>query len=361
VQVGDVNPSSFEAYEGIRILLPGAIAVTLYGGVVTTYGLSIMSPADNALAALVAALLVGILLLFLDLPVRSAAYRNPSLPDRELRRWKVDPSRFGDYLNLYYVMLDVSFPPTIRNRGLYTGSMFRIGFEGLYMAGLTSLGVLAAAATSPTLGVSRAGTTGTQVILVLTALGLVLVVLSAYVGRYLYRRRRHPRAEAIRIVRNDIRADLDARILIAAFPTLYALIAFLVTRDSIAGGAAIAIPSLAWTYFYFRGTLDPVEPGQRHALSPPTAVLLYAIASVIAVVEACLRISKHGTMNAATATAWGCVSLVVGVMIATRGHERKLVGSFKSQTTWMKLNKEKLLKEHGLTIKDDGQEALSAD
>src|SRR5258708_10028090 len=93
--IGDVNASSFEAYEGIRILLPGAIVVTLYAYVVATWAPSLASPSANTFGAIVAALLIGLFLLFVDFPARSAVYKSRELPDPELRSWDIDATPYG--------------------------------------------------------------------------------------------------------------------------------------------------------------------------------------------------------------------------------------------------------------------------
>jgi hypothetical protein len=348
--IGDVNPSSFEAYEGIRILIPGAIAVTIFASVVATFAPSISSPASNALAAVVAALLAGLALLFLDLPVKSVAYRNPLLPDRELRSWHIDPSPYGDHLNLYFVMLDVSFPATIRNRSLYMGAIFRIGFEGLYLLGLTSVGVVVTAAAFPKAGPLRGGTTATQAVLFATAGAHVATLIGAIVARLLYKLDPNHKdwLEASRAVWRELAGDLGSPGFFALLAGLYAFAPAADTHSALAVIAAVGIPIAAWAVLYFRGRPGQTGADLRRRLSPPTAVLLYAMSCTFACIEAGLRITSQSTFDTEIAFAWCIASLMPALLILSRGHERKLNGSFKAQTTWMRLNKDALIRSYKL-------------
>jgi hypothetical protein len=347
--IGDVNPSSFEAYEGIRMLIPGAVAVSLYGGVVATFSLSIASPADNALAAAVGALFVGLILLFVDAPVKSAAYRNRYLPNREIEDWNVDTKPYRGALNLYFVMLDTSFPATIRNRGLYMGSVFRIGFEGIYLIALTALGVLVTTSAFPDLEPARPVTTATRVVLYVAAASSALIFAASLYGRLLYRSRQTreltPRAEVWKELKEDIRLDGLAFAIVAA--VLFAVFWWKDYRPL--GITAVALPIAYWAVVYFIGRPqleNKKEP--RRALSPPAASFLYGVPFSIACVECALRVGHGSPLDTSTALAWAVVALLTGVLIASRGHERKLIGSFQTQVYWMRNNRSTLLRDYNL-------------
>jgi hypothetical protein len=350
VAIGDVNPSSFEAYEGIRILIPGAIVVSLYGATVATYAPSATSPASNALAAVVAALLVGLTLLFMDAPVRSAAYRSPDLPDRELRRWNIDVSPYKGYVNLYFVMLDVSFPPMIRNRALYTGAMFRIGFEGIYCVGLTALAVFVTHAAFPAAGPGRGATATTRAVLFAVAGAHVVALLSSLLGWYLHRLQRHDtRREALSAIWRELERDIGAAGLLPLLAGVCALGPFIDTHEPFVGIIAVALPAAAWAVMFLRGRAQPANRDQpRRPLSPPASVLLYGTACAFAAVEAALRIGPASAVDTQWALAWGAASLIPALLIATRGHERKLIGSFRTQTSWMRMNRTALIFAHSL-------------
>jgi len=361
VAIGDVNPSSFEAYEGIRMLIPGAVVVSLYGGVVATYSLASASPADNALAAVVGALFVGLLLLFVDAPVRSAAYRNGYLPNREIEDWNVDTKPYGGALNLYFVMLDTSFPATIRNRGLYMGSIFRIGFESVYLVALTAVGVLLATATFPDLGPARPATTATSVVLYAAAACPALILAASLYGRLVYRRRRKsdltPAAEVWGELKADVRLDGLACAVVAA--ALFAVFAWRHYRP--VGIAAVTVPIVFWAVVYFVGRSQPENRKEpRRALSPPAGSFLYGLPFAIACVECALRVGHSSPLDTSTALAWAVLALLAGVLIASRGHERKLIGSFQSQKYWMHNNREKLIADLNLQEVSAGESVTAS-
>jgi hypothetical protein len=348
MNVSNVSSSSFQAYEGIRILVPGAVMVTLYGAVVSTFDLAAPSPASNAFAAAVAALLAGLFLRFIDLPARSAAYRSRDLPDRELRRWDIDPRPYGGHTNVFFVMLDASFPPTIRDRGLYMGSIFRIGFESIYAVGFTSLAVLVAATTFRDLGPSRGATSATCWLLYVFAGGHCVALAGAVAGLYMYRRRRHSRGAALRELADDVRADPLAVAVGSIVMGMLALLVFIATHNTLLGIAAPAAPMATWAVLYVRGRGrdSPIEP--RDPISAPTAVGLYGAASIIALVEAAVWMNTQSPLNTRTAFAWGVASLIPAVVMANRGAERSLIGSYRTQTTWLRFNRDTLIKEYGL-------------
>jgi hypothetical protein len=288
--IGDVNPSSFAPYEGIRILVPGAVAVTLYVGVTSTYGIATASPTSNAFGAVVAALFVGLFLRFVDAPARCASYRTDRLPDRELRRWGVTAGEYGRFPSLYFVMLDTSFPPTIRDRALYTGSMFRIAFESIYMVGLASLGVLTLAATRPSLGTTRGGTTATRSILIATAVLQLAMVIAAAGSRYRFRRNRMDRKHALRAIAAEVQGDLKLSGLIGLLIAAYAIGPAVDGPSSIATCLAVSAPALLWATLYFTGRSDGRE--NARSLSPPASVLLFGAAAALACLTA--AIDPHG-------------------------------------------------------------------
>ena len=349
--IGDVSPSSFEAYEGIRILIPGAVVVTAYGAAVATVAPSAPSPASNALGAIVGALLVGLFLLFLDAPVKSAAFRNQYLPELELRSWNVDADRYGGYLSVYYAMLDTGFPATIRNRSLYMGSVFRIGFEAIYVIGLTSVGVLVFSASFSGSGPHRGGTGTTSLILYLVAVAHFIVLTSATIARANYKLRgtRVNLGGVIREVWGEIRLDIRTPGLFGLILTVILVAPALDTRRTVPIIGSVAVPLLVWAVMYFRGRPDDsVPPLRRRRLTPPTTILLYAVAASLACIEAARAVDAKSTLDSGIAFGWGAATLVPAVLMAVRGHERKLNGSFNAQTTWMRLNKEALIAKYKL-------------
>jgi hypothetical protein len=351
--IGEVNPSSFDAYEGIRIVIPGAIAVSAYTGVAETFSPSGPSPTTNIIGAVVASLLIGLVLLFIDMPRKSAAFRNPLTPHQELFEWKIDPAPYGDALSLYLAMFDVSFPATIRNRALYMGSIFRIGFEGIYIVGITAIAALAATAAFPYVGPTRSGTTATRVVLFVVAAAHIVVFLGACFVRFNYLRTkggvRLQRKEARKDVSGELAHELGLSGTVSLLTAAYAFPAFVDTHN----GYVLLIATLpltsVWAILYYRGRSPSGKPGRRRIrLAPPSAVLLFGLPTSLAALGAGLRLRTDSPLNTQAALAWGAATLAPSLLMLTRGHERKLNGSFTAQTNWMRANRNALMKQYDL-------------
>jgi hypothetical protein len=344
--LGDVGSSSFAQYEGIRILVPGALAVTLYAALTATYGLSLAAPASDALGGIVGALFAGLFLRFVDAPSRCVHYRNDALPDRELGRWGVGPGTYPSLTSVYFVMLDTSFPPTIRDRALYTGSMFRIAFESIYMLGFTSVTVLTLASATPNLGLDRGSVTSTRVVLLTTAVTHLLMVVAGARSQFRFRRNRMDRSDALSAVLSDFLHDLGGAGLIALLIAAYAAAPALDAHSGTATAIAVLAPGGLWAVLYFAGHAN--GPGGARSISPPATVLLYGSAAAIACACAAFRTSPQGTLDTRVALAWAGASLIPAVLMAFRAHERALIASFRTQATWMRVNRRRLIANYGL-------------
>src|SRR5688572_8720990 len=133
----DVGAASFEFYEGIRIVLPGSFAVALANLAAHSLDVSLSLPTSQLVAAILASVAAGLLLYFIDAAARSDTYAN-DLPSLELSDWGEQPPGFNKE-NICFVMLDDAFPTTLSSRALYWGSIFRIGFESIYLLAAASL------------------------------------------------------------------------------------------------------------------------------------------------------------------------------------------------------------------------------
>src|SRR3569833_349823 len=141
-----VGPASFEFYEGIRILVPGALAAALFGSIIATFASKVPAIPGGALGAITFALMVGLVAYFLDAPAKSAAYRKDT-PHGILEEWGLKrPEKVRGMVNVYFLLLDDLMPEPIRNRALYMGSIYRIGWEAIYLIGASSIGVVTASA-----------------------------------------------------------------------------------------------------------------------------------------------------------------------------------------------------------------------
>lgn len=364
----DLNPSSFDAYEGIRIILPGALVVTLYTALVAMFAPTAPSPRDHFLEAFVAALLIGLALLFVDLPAKSAAYRSADLPDRELRRWGVNASAYKGHVNLYFVMLDASFPAMVRNRALYTGAMYRIGFEGIYFVGLTAIGVVLTTALAPSAGPTRGANDTVRATLIAVAAIQAITFLGTLWFWYLHRLQRRDIGtpqEARRAVWKDLRTDISADGFFLLCVTIVSLAWYIISithgwadAQKVFGAILVAAPALLWLLLYIRGRAQPDRDADQPAvweqprlpISPPSAVFLFCSASALAAVEAALKVGSKSPLSTGWGLAWAAASVLPALLMAARGHEKKLIGSYRTQTAWMKLNRDALFAAYKLSL-----------
>src|SRR5207237_5118882 len=141
-------------------------------------------------------------------PAKSAAY-NSRLPSNEIDRWPISLPPNTRSQNLFFTLLDEAFPASIRNRALYMGSIFRIGFEIIYMTACASLSIFALAVVAPSLGPVRHADSGVHHILYATAAVHVAAVPLALLLRYHYYRtyRENTSRGAAGRVWNELRAE----------------------------------------------------------------------------------------------------------------------------------------------------------
>jgi hypothetical protein len=339
---GELGASSFEFYEGIRILIPGAACVGLYSGVVATFGLAAPTPHESIIGALIATLIAGLLLHFIDLPSRSTVYRS-ELPDVVLEEWKL-PSGLNR-VNFYFVLLDTDIPSGIRNRALYMGSMFRIGYELIYLLFATAVCVVTLAFLIPGAGPEQPNTAVVSALW--TGAALFAALFLTTLGLDLYRPRGTgetvwiKRKRRLRLLLQQLSA-LDCLLLMASLALAGAYQHF---GFASLAGAAVAVPGLAWAVRFQRGYLDPVDRRPTR-LSSPVAALWYCWTGVMLSVLAALNFPAQCSLGIAETVAWLGSALFAGVLMVSRGPEKKLRGSYSTQRTWLRLNEEKLKQKY---------------
>jgi hypothetical protein len=64
-----------------------------------------------------------------------------------------------------------------------------------------------------------------------------------------------------------------------------------------------------------------------------------------------VRLTPQSGLGTATSVAWVAATVLIGVVISSRGHERKLIGSYQGQTAWMRMNKIELTQTYRLKTK----------
>ena len=333
-----VDAGSFDFYEGIRIFVPGALALALAEGVNRTFGLFDSSLVDNAVAGIVGALILGLVFYFVDAPAKAAVYF-PLLPTDTLRAWNRRPLS-GGVLNTYFVMLDEDVPASIRSRTLYMGSMFRIGFEAVYLFLVTGCIVMTSPAWTKWHGELRYD--GVSAWVYAMAAGAVGVWLFA-VMRHGRENAQPPRASDVPTINGN---GVDAAIVVGA---TVLLVLYLLAGDRLSAYVLLVLPfvtGLTWATRYFRGY--PPEDGQRkrRPIAAPHALLLAGATYILCLVCSSLTAKHFPSTPDGSSLAWSLCGLVGLLLICARGHERRLRGAYSTQNTWMDLSKKKLLEKY---------------
>jgi len=328
---------SFDFYEGIRIVIPGGLAVALLEGILASFG----SPAGPAIAAnliVVIALTVGVglLLYYIDMPTKSAAYR-VNQPTSLIKTWLPD-LKTREITQAYLVLLDTQVPPAIAARALYMGSIFRIGFEAILLLGVAQAGLWAATQFRPDAPVASGG----------PAVAASLVTLAILLAARAYTSARREEERRVRRVVGRVRRDIGfwrgfvLSILMGLLLWTYASTLLKLgsnlpaeSRSVIAGGVLFVWVSLLWGPTPFR------RPAGGRPMDPFTSLLLFSVGSSVLLSES-YRDGFSGLQDS-TPYAWLAAPIVVAVLIAARGHERRLGGAYGSQRKWLELNKPQVM------------------
>jgi hypothetical protein len=360
-----LGAGSFEFYEGIRIVIPGAAIVTMYAAIIAMFHLSAPSPASDALAAISATVGAGLILYFVDAPAKARAFTADEQPHTHLEALGVRRPAAMSTLNFYFVVLDEFVPSPIRARALYMGSMYRIGFELIYICFVSSVAVLSVCL----LGVDQPVRNAEKSYLVFgigAILSLLLVPTAVYLGHRRLRRRK-PATRVWTQVRQQVPGIDRGLLLFAAACFAWYCICGGHPRAFFALG--VAVPSVLWAVRYFRGTrasapttswshpirrskeyLHPNNRGgKRVPLEQPAAVGYYSIASLAPFIAEYVVRPSLSPLSPGIATAWVAVNLIGGVLVVARGHERRLGGSYATQRAWLDLRGGMLREQYGDT------------
>ena len=81
--------------------------------------------------------------------------------------------------------------------------------------------------------------------------------------------------------------------------------------------------------------------------------MLYGVAVTLATGFAASHVKAMGPLGLEAATGWSAAAVVAALLMATRGHEKKLIASYVTQGNWMKLHRSELLKRYELVSRDD--------
>ena len=355
--IGEVGPSSFDSYEGIRIAIPGIIAVSSGQATLTTVAPSFHgSIASQTLTSLVASLLAGLVLYYWDIPARSAAYTERQ-PTDTLEKEYPDVSSAA-LVTVYLNLLNTKMPTTMRNRALYIGSMYRIGLEMILSLALASSICIAVsvldygAATPDDHYIKRLSCAG---FIVLTfALGVTINI--GYERKSASRLRidaeKTIRSSAVELWRRSSLLYLAGIVLITG-PNLKVVSSY--TDAGHRRALCIAGMGICMTYWLIRYVQGDrrADCRKRRRLGSVSSGLLYA--TPIALALAIYPARQHSVLNTSGRLyLWTAIACVTLLLIMVRGHERKLHGSYSGQTRWLKDN----ITEVDLLIRGE-QESIS--
>jgi hypothetical protein len=339
--VGEISSSAFEFYEGLRVVISGAVAVGLYSAVAGTFGTPAGALGANTLAAIIAGLLVGVFLLFLDVPAK-AAVASFEAPVAHIQSWQgVAPSPGASYLNVYFEVLDAEFPAGIRDRTHYLGAIYRIGFEAIYLSA-ASLGVLSLAVLFPSVGINRATSEDTTLRWIFVA-GAVLhgaIAVGAIRARYYeHQRKRRPARQRLF---DDLLTEIPwgDRMLLAG--GVAGIAWFSSGGPRWVGGAGVAVPALIWAFRYYFGVRG-ADGGKSQNLHGVTAAVLFGIAAISVCACGLARATGKSPLSVAVAVGWLSLSIVAALLVAARGHEKRLLGSYGIQRAWLSQNRDQLI------------------
>jgi hypothetical protein len=346
--MGEISSSSFEFYEGLRALVPGGFVVGLYAAIRETFGVSGAGSIHTALVAVLATLAIGFLLLFLDFPGKAAVV-NYNTPIDHLASWKdVAPRSGATHKNIFYEILDVEIPAGIKTKVYYFGAIYRIGFEMIYISA-AAIPILAIATLFPAVGVARDAHDQTLVrrLFVAALLSHVVIVVIALRGRW-------------GKLRDDLSKELPVLDRVLLVIGISALATNLIWGWRWTGVVAVAVPGSLWTIRYHSG-VEASGRDARRTLHASTAALIYGVTSISLCAIGARWAVSASSLDGRVVAGWGVASLIAAALITARDHEKKLLGVYATQRTWLDGQRDKLVTQGYLVRKTNGEDIVSSE
>ncbi|MCL8251366.1 hypothetical protein AERO_08215 [Aeromicrobium fastidiosum] len=368
-----LDATSFDFYEGIRILVPGATALAVGEGLARTLSDSGDGLSVGSVVSFFLALLIGLLFYFVDAPAKAAIF-SPLQPTDVLMSWPVKPTPGTKTINSYFVMLDTVIPASIRARALYMGSMYRIGFEMIYILALPSICLVSGALLIEDhvrLDRSNFGQNEMGILLFVVLVWFVAV-------------RRDTRPGAMRPM-----SELDVTSKKFSLSDLGVMIAGVVSLSVMATsvdrlpGWALAVPTAVvttlWAFRYYKGyrrqwsrserwavirhpiknrvfwTSEDTSKSKkrrkdRHPIAGCQAVLLLGVANLFAVASVGFRPPSAIGVSESELRLWYLAMAVAIALVCARGHEKRLRGAYMTQNTWLTLNRDSIIERYFVLV-----------
>jgi hypothetical protein len=335
--ISEVGTQSFDFYEGIRIFIPATVAVAAAEALYRTLtgGGSSTLLTENVALAVVAVLFAGLFLYFLDIPTKFIAYRSAQ-PTEELERLAGTAGNVRA-VNAYFVLLDTVMPAQIRARSLYMGSIFRIGVEVILTLATCSFGIFLYSLYAVPTFQSPPSVVEAYcqfAILVLLAIAIITVVLQA--------KRLRPRisrraafGRTCRTIGGSV-GWCGLAVLVAGISLTWIASASENPPRPFRVAGPLALISL-WLVLHVGG--KPLGSNDRTPLDGATNVVLF-VTCAVSTVASRIELTSDGSILAGRLEygGWLSVLVVVSVLLAARGHEKRLKGAYSMQRAWMAMN-----------------------
>lgn len=373
MELPTVSSGSFEFYEGLRVLAPGSFVVALYVGIGNTFGFVAGAGGIDALSAILSTLFVGMIFLFIDVPSKAAVFAFES-PELVLKTWSNRPPQGGNHLNVYYEVLDTIVPPAIRTRTYYLGVIYRIGFESIYLLALPGLAVLTLSALYPEVGKPAASidASASRIILAVAAVFVLVSLIASISGRYDEHGNKGvpggmPR---LRSVLMDVRREVpwpDRVGLLAGVGAAFAYALLGINRWLAAAG--IVLVGGIWAFRYLVGVPRQDMSVGRTGTMPPlrqnlhgvSASFLFALASLTTLGCCFAGARTSTTLTPMASIGWSTAVVLAALLIHFRGHERKLLGSYGLQRTWLLRNRARIERDYYSVIEPPSPDPATAE
>jgi hypothetical protein len=242
--------------------------------------------------------------------------------------------------------------------------IYRIGFEAVYLLALPALAVLTLGELYPATGKETPHHPHTSVLILIATGALILVFfVKAFTARGEEHRWKGAESRAARVkqvLKSDIGVEVPwpDRMLLTAAVALAVAYGFQFYLHSPRWAvAAIVITAGVWSVRYFWGVRRPRDEGEngvdpktgtrlskRRNLHGVSASLLFTIAALTSIGCELRKLPASGPISTGACAGWAASLAAAAALIYFRSHERKLLGSYGGQRTWLLRNRQEIEK-----------------